>query len=185
MAAQQSERREHLRVAEVRIAPARIGQDEYVGAFELLALRPEHDGLRRGTAEHRPVKRDAYKRHNERTPAADLPPQAALAGRVFGGAQRIDAGCGTRDEIRDADAELGQPVILRMANRLRHETRFVQQLPESVRRPREVVPDLGGPHPRIDADEQQTYGHADAIGQPLRASIRPFAPRPRFTSHSA
>jgi hypothetical protein len=115
LAAQQSECREHLRVSKVCVAPARVGQDEDVGAFERLALRPEYHGLRRRAAEHRPVERDADKRHHERTPAADLPPQAALAGRVFGPAQRIDAGCGTRDEIRDTDPELGQPMIVRPA----------------------------------------------------------------------
>ena len=53
-----------------------------------------------------------------------------------------------------------------------HQPRFVQQLPEPVRMPREVMADRRRPHARIDADKQHARRRPDAVAK-HRCRIEP------------
>ena len=70
---------------EVRVAAARVGQDEHARALEPLALETALKRVPAGTAffEHRAVQRDADEGDDWRLQAADLAAKHALAVDVF------------------------------------------------------------------------------------------------------
>jgi len=74
--------------------------------------------------EHRlegPEQRDADKRDHFRLVAANLLLENLPAFRVLNGRQIVDAGTGARDQVRDPEPEFGQPRIVTIGQRLRHQ----------------------------------------------------------------
>src|SRR5205807_1953522 len=72
---QTSERREHLRVREVRVAAAGVRQDEHARAFECVGLKTETNRFARPFAKHDAKERDADERHHARLPPPHFPPK--------------------------------------------------------------------------------------------------------------
>src|SRR5439155_13759106 len=100
----------------------------------------------------------------------DLAFEDAPSFQILGRLEVVDAGTRTRDQVRDAESPLGQPPVIAIADRLRHEAGLVQQFPETVGVARKVMARLGGADPRIDADEQHTHAGPDPVFQP---QVRP------------
>src|SRR5204863_1995323 len=84
-------------------------------------------------------------------------------GGIFFGTERVDAGRGARNEVRDAVAPLWQTDVVLGTNRLGHQPRLIEQLPEPVRIAGKVMADGRRSHPRIDADEQDANRRTDTI----------------------
>jgi hypothetical protein len=109
---------------------------------------------------------DADERHDFRFVAANLAIEDSPALHVLGGHQIVDPWTRARDQVRDPEPEFGQPRIVTIGNRLGHQARFRQQLPEAIREPGEMMAGLRGTHAGIDADEEHAHAGLDAVGQP-------------------
>ena len=79
--------------------------------------------------------------------------------------QRVDSRRFTRDEVGDAEAPLRQPVVGAPVDRLGHEFRVEEQLPETVGVAREMMAGLGRTDAGIDADKQHTDAWRDAVAK--------------------
>src|SRR5262249_4870854 len=91
---------------------------------------------------------------------------------VLGRPQIVDAGTGTRNQVGDPEAPLGQPIVAPVIDWFRHEARIPEQLPEAIRVAGEVMAGLGGAHAGIDPDEK----HAAARREPIaKAQRRPVS----------
>ena len=128
-------------------------------------LQAERDRLSRPPAEDRPEQRHADEGDHFGFHAADLSAQGFRAGHVLLRAQRIDSRRRSRDQVGDADAPLRQPVVVGKPDRLRHQARFVEQLPEAVRRSGEMVADLRRADAGVDPDEQHANRQSYAIAK--------------------
>jgi len=113
----------------------------------------------------RAKQRDADECHDFRPVAAYFSLQELPASDIFSGREIVDSGARPRNQVRDAEPELRQPRIVHIRNRLRHETRFGQQLPEAIRKAGEVVTCLCRPHTGVDPDKQHAHARLDAIFQ--------------------
>jgi hypothetical protein len=149
----------------VRVPSARIRQHEHTRALQRLALRTGLDAVPLTPREHRSEQRDADEGDHLWPPAPDLAAQGSGARGVFFRPQRVDAGCGARDEIRDAEAPFRESPVVEIADGLRHESRFVKKLPEPVRVPGEMVPERRRTNPGVDPDEEDANGRPNAIAQ--------------------
>jgi len=125
----------------------------------------------------RAKQRDADEREHFRFVAADLPIENLPAFHVFSRPQVVDPRTRSRDQVRDPKAELGQPLVVEVCNRLRRQSGFRQQLPEAVRVSREVMTGLCGPHTGIDPDEKHAHARLDAVREakagPIHETIQP------------
>jgi hypothetical protein len=138
---------------EARIEAARIGDDEDARPGDGL-------GLWAGTAarlqlEERLVEAHSHERDDLGLQAGDLARERLssrldLARRQIGGRPRA-----ARAQVREGDAELGEPSILFRGERLGNDPRREEQPPEGIARAREVMPDFGRSEARVDADEEQ------------------------------
>src|SRR5439155_9667540 len=121
---QPPERGQHLGVAEVRVAAARVGQHEHARALDGLGLDPDAQlftirGVRPQTEGS--IERHPYKRDDPRLELLDLAFEDAPSFQILGRLEVVDAGTRTRDQVRDAESPLGQPPVIAIADRLRHE----------------------------------------------------------------
>src|SRR4030095_12550177 len=103
---------------------------------------------------HRPENRDADERNDARTELADLDVKPGPAAHVFIRQERIDAGRRTRNDVGDSKTPLRQAIVIHEGDALGNETGVVEQLPEPVRKAREVMSRQRSPDSRIDADTQ-------------------------------
>ena len=85
----------------------------------------------------------------------------------FCATQLAGGGGGPVDEIRDADAELGQHVLFGGQEHRPGESAGTEQLPESIPRAGEVQAELGREQPGIDAAEQDAQIRTVQIGESL------------------
>jgi hypothetical protein len=60
---------------------------------------------------------------------------------------------------------LGEPVILEGRDELRREARGVEQAPERVARPGEVVAEQARARARVDADKQDLRARCEDVGE--------------------
>lgn len=162
-ALQLSKRGEHFGIRKIRVASARIRQDEHPGTTEwfLLPAEPDRAALR----EDRAKQRDTDERDDAGRVAADLAPEDHEAIHVLGRTQRIDSWRRSRDQVRDAKSPLRQTLVVHVRDGFRHEPRVEQELPEPVRVTGEVMTRERGPDTRVDADEQNVHARLDAISK--------------------
>lgn len=153
---------EHLRVREVGVAAARVRKHENGGISNDFALKSGLDNAAVFRKE-RPEDGDADQRHDRWTAAKNLPPKPGAACDVLLTPDRVDAWRGPGHDVRDAVSPFRQASVVPISDRLRHQPRFVQQLPEAVREAREVMSGQRRSNPGIDADEQD----ADAVADPV------------------
>ncbi len=111
----------------------------------------------------RPEDGDADERDDRRPIALDLPSQPRRARDVLVALQRVDARRRSRHDVRDPVPPLRQPLIVHVGDRLRHQTRIVEQLPESIRESGEVMAGQRRANAGVDADKQ----HADTGTNPV------------------
>jgi hypothetical protein len=152
----------------MRVASARIGQDEQPRAVHGGFLEPGRDGRRLGVTQHPPqraIHRHTDERHHLRTVLFDLPLEDLPAFEVLGRAEIVDAGAGARDQVRHTEPPLGQTHVPFVRDGLGNDAGFVQQAPEPVGRPGEVMPRLRRAHAGVDADEQDAQARRDPIRQ--------------------
>jgi hypothetical protein len=118
-------------------------------------------------AQHPPqraVHRHPDERDDRRLELRDLAFQNAPSLDVLRRLEHVDAGTGPGDEVGHADAPPRQPHVVPVCNWFGNDARFVEEAPEAVRRPGEVMPGQGRQHARVDADEDD----ADAGLDPVR-----------------
>src|SRR5439155_16277747 len=132
-------------------------------ALERFGLQAAGD--RRLRAKDRPVDRHADERDDFRLPAPHFSPERAKAERVLVRPQRVDSRRRARHDVGDPESPLGQPIVVFSPDRLRHEPRFVQELPETIRIAGEMMADFGGSHAGIDAHEQDADAGTNAVLQ--------------------
>ena len=160
------------------VASARVGQHEQARAVHGGALKPRPDyrpaaarGLRRARrrdledAPQRAVHRHPDERDDLRTEPLDFLVENLPSFQVFGRDEVVDARARPGDEVRHSDPPLRQPHIVLVRHRHRHDPRGVEQSPEAVGRPREVVARPGRQDAGIDADEDQAHARLNRVGQ--------------------
>jgi hypothetical protein len=112
----------------MRVAPARVGQHEQPRAVHGRVLEPGHDRRRLGVAQHPPqraIHGHADKRHDLRAVLLDLALENLPAFEILHGTEIVDARARARDQVRHAEAPLGQPHVPFVRDRLRNHARFV------------------------------------------------------------
>jgi len=112
------------------------------------------------------IERHADQRDDLRTIPANLSIERLPALDVVGRHKIIDAGARPRDQVRDAEPELRQTIVVFEGDRFGHEAGFEEQLPEPIREPREVMPCHRRAHAGVDADKQHTHAGFDTVFQP-------------------
>jgi hypothetical protein len=120
---------------------------------------------------YRAEQRDADKGDDFRLVAANLAIEDPPALHILGRPQIVDPWTRSGNQIRDAEPELREARIIDIRDRLGHQTRFRQQLPEAIREPGEMMTGLCGTHAGIDADEEHAHAGPDAV---LQAKVRPI-----------
>jgi hypothetical protein len=152
----------------MRVAAARIRQHEEARAVHgrVLKSRFDHRGL--GVTEHPPQR--AIHRHTDegddrRTKAIDLLLENLPALEVFLRLQHVDAGAWPCDQVGHPDAPRRQAHVVHVRDGLGHDPRLVEQAPEAIGRPREVMSRRRRHHPGIDADEEHAHAGLDPIGE--------------------
>ncbi len=141
---------QHLRVREVRVAPARVRQHEHARAMNRYGLRTDNAQSCTGRCRsrraapggrgwrtieqrlNRAIDRYADERHHSRTVPADLSVQHLPPLEVFSRTQVIDSWTRPRNQIGDAEVPFGQPIVIFVRDRLRRQPRIAQKLPKSV-----------------------------------------------------
>ena len=71
----------------------------------------------------------------------------------------------SRDDIRDAETPFRQPVVVHIGDRLRDESRFGQQFPESIGKSRKVMSGNCRAYSRINTNKQNAKFRPDAVAQ--------------------
>ena len=82
----------------------------------------------------------------------------------FFGGELVGCSGGPGDEVRHAEAPLGERGVLVRREQAIREPGAVERLPEAVARPREVVPDGARPQPRVDAHEDDVEVRPEHVG---------------------
>src|SRR2546425_729139 len=179
-ARERAERGQHFVVGQRSVAAARVRKNEDACSLDRFPAQAGEDAARplapgrpripaRPPRKKRPVDRDADQGDDPGPVPADLREQRAPSGEVFVPMQLVDATRRPRHEVRDPEAPLRKTAVILPADRPRHQTRFVEQPPEPVREPCEVVADGGRSDPRVDADEQDSQTRADPVGEGNRS----------------
>ena len=175
--AQPSEHPQHLRIGEVRVSAARIGQHEDACAVNRRRAKSGRQRRRPHACTHVLVgvfrqqrlddakQRDPDERDNLRTILLYLPFENVPAVDVLGRCEIVDPWARPGNEVGDAKSKLGQARIVRIRNRLRHQSRVPQQLPEAIRETGEVMSGDGRPDARIDANKQHPQAWLDPVRQ--------------------
>src|SRR5439155_5453491 len=133
-----------------------------------------------------PVDRDADQGDDPGPVPPALREERAPAGGVLLVQQLVDSPGRPRHEVRDPEAPLRKTPVILPADRPRHETRIVEQPPEPVREPREMVAYSGRPDPGVDADEQDSQTRPDPVGKGTQSTGRRHTASPgRETSAEA
>ena len=104
--------------------PLGFGSTNTVAPSKSSSWIPSVTGSAAGRRKTRSKQRHADERNDARTPTPDLTPQNTLTGDVLARLQRVDSGRASGDQIRDAEAEFDEPMILFAADRLKHEARL-------------------------------------------------------------
>ena len=100
------------------------------------------------------IERYADERYDLRMVPADLAVQHFPAFEIFDRTQGIDSRAGPSNQICNPESPFRKPIVIFVGDRLRHQSRFVQELPKSVGVAGEVMPRDGRPHSWVDSDEQ-------------------------------
>lgn len=135
----------HGRVLESRFDDRTLGMSEYTPERAIQGHAHEGDDMRA-------VERDLVL---ECLPSVEILPRLEV----------IDARTRPRDEIGHAESPPGQLHVVLVRDWLWHESRVVQELPESIRRTGEVMPGLRRSDAGVDPDEQHAHAVLDAIGE--------------------
>ena len=159
------ERGEHFPIREIGVSAARIGQHEDPGTFEPFRLHAEGNRFAAPPLEHHPEQRHPDERDDVGFDAPDLPAERSGAGDVLLRTQGIDAGGRPGNQICNPEAPLGQPAIVFLANRLRHQPGLVEQFPEPIGISGEVMTGGRRPDAGIDANKEDADGSTDAVAQ--------------------
>jgi hypothetical protein len=124
----------------MRVAAARIRQHEEARAVHGRVLKSRFDHRCLRVTEHPPqhaVHRHADERDDRRTKACN--------------------------QVGHPDAPRRQAHVVHVRDGLGHDSRFVEQAPEAVGRPREVMSGRRRHHAGVDADEEHAHAGFDAI----------------------
>ena len=97
--------------------------------------------------------------------APDLSIENLPAVYVFFRPQIIDSWTRPRDDIGDTETPFRQPIVVLVSDRLRHQSRFGQQFPESIGVSRKMMPRYRRAHTGVDTDKQDAKFRPDAIAQ--------------------
>jgi hypothetical protein len=175
--AEPTERLQHLRILEVRVAPARIRQYEHAGAVNGHGLRADNilSYWARGRRtvkqrEDRAIQSDANERDYFRSVSPDLPVQNLPALDVFSRAQVINSRTRSRDQIGDAEIPFEQAAVIDICDWCRSQFRIAKEFPKTVRISGKMVSGYCRSHARVDADKQHIEARSDMIRQ---SQLRP------------
>jgi hypothetical protein len=118
----------------------------------------------------RAVHRHSDERHDLRAKTLDFLLENLPAFLILNGTQVVDAGARPGDQVGHPDAPLRQPDVVLVRDRLGDDACLVQQAPEPVARPGEVMAHRGRHHAGIDPDEDHPHSRPNRVGQ---SKIRP------------
>ena len=154
------------------ISSARVRKHEDSGRMEILRLPAELHGS--SMVEESAVHRDADQRHDLGLEAPDLAQEMSAPGRELFRTEVGDARRGSIDEVHESEPVLRKRCILLAADVRRNETGLAQEPPEAVGVPCKVVPQSGGAHARVDADEKDAEPGRHAVGERLASGACSF-----------
>lgn len=183
-APQAPEAGEHVSVRVGRVTSARVRQDDELGAgkrtSEDFVAAPPVPRLRfrpnpSGRAQHG-EQAHAEHRDDRRPKPPNDPSQAPSAHGIVALGQLVNPAARSRHEVGQPVSPFRQAGIVETGEADGHEARLVQQLPEPVRVPGEVVADGGRAQAGIDPDEQHPHAEADVIREPRATAAGTGAP---------
>lgn len=91
--------------------------------------------------------------------------------KIFWRTQVVDSGARPCNYVRDAEPPFGQSGIVQVGDAFGDQLRLVEQLPEPVGRPGEMMARLGGSDAGVDADEQHVHAGVNSIRQSQRLPV--------------
>jgi hypothetical protein len=121
----------------------------------------------------RAKERHPDERHDLRFVAANLAIEDSPALDVLRRHEIVYSRTRPGNQIGDAEPELREARIIDVGDRLGHQPRLGQQLPEAIREAGEVMAGLCGAHARIDSDEEHAHAGLDAVGQSKVGPLHP------------
>src|SRR5712692_2301586 len=145
------------------VAPARVGYHEDPRIIDALEL-PAGAAARPRT-EERAVDRGADERHDLRPDACDQARERHASSRVLRWRQLCRLARGARDDVGQRETERDHARIVRIGQRLGDEPGGMEQLPERVARPREVVAHFGRAQARVDPHKKDPRAGAESVGK--------------------